>query len=270
MTCSTAGGNPSLRSGFERTYVRVSLSEGIARLVLDRPPLNVLNLEVLDELDGVLEELEHHPEVKLLVLSGAGPAFCAGADVADHLPERVGRMLRVFRSVVRRLLGSEFPTLAVVHGATLGAGCELMMACDLAIAADGAQIGQPEVRLGVFPPVAAALLPRLVGRQRALDLILTGRTVDAAEAHRMELVSEVIPAAALHAATEASIERLAGLSGPVLRLAKRAVLEAGSLPPLEGLQHAEEIYLNELMRLHDPLEGLNAFLEKRRPAWKEG
>lgn len=257
------------RPDLERTYVRYIRAGGVGELVLDRAPLNILHVPMLEELDAVLGSIEHDPSLKLLLLTGTGTAFCAGADVADHLPGAAERMLGLFRSVIRRLLAMECPTVAAVHGATLGAGCELMMACDLTIAAENARIGQPEIKLGVLPPVAAALLPRLVGRQRAMDLVLTGRTLTAHEAHAMGLVAEVSPTPTLRGAVDAYVERLAGYSGPVLRLAKKAVLEAGALPPVSALLRAEEIYLEQLMRLHDPEEGLRAFLEKRRPVWKE-
>jgi cyclohexa-1,5-dienecarbonyl-CoA hydratase len=270
MTTTAMGETAPASPVFERTYVQYTRSPGgIGRLTLDRPPLNVLHIGMLEELEAVLGEIEHDASVKVLVISGAGPAFCAGADVRDHLPERAACMLERFRAVVRRLLSMECPTLAAVHGAALGGGCELMLACDLVIAAENAQIGQPEVRLGVLPPIAAALLPRMVGRQRALDLVLTGRTLSATEALALGLVTRVVPTPLLNEAVEGELARLCASSGPVLRLAKRAVLEAGALPPLSGMLRAEEIYLDELMRLQDPLEGLDAFLAKRPPVWKE-
>ena len=258
-----------VRPALERTFVRMEREGPRARLVLDRPPLNVLHLPMLEALDAALAELGDDPAVKLLVLTGAGRAFCAGAEVGDHLPERVEGMLALFHRVVRRLLSLGFPTLAAVNGVALGGGCELLLACDLAVARADAKLGQPEIRLGVFPPVAAALLPGLVGRRRALELVLTGRTLDAAEAKAIGLVTEVAAPEAFDAVVEGVAERLLASSGPVLRLAKRAVLEAGALPADDGIARAEAIYLRELMRLDDPREGLAAFLEKREPAWKE-
>jgi cyclohexa-1,5-dienecarbonyl-CoA hydratase len=260
---------PAPPEGEEYAFLRLRREGAVAHLVLDRPPLNVLDLALLEELDRALAGLAADPGVKVMTLSGAGRGFCAGADVGDHLPGRVEEMLPLFRRVTERLLGLEFPTLAVVKSQVLGGGCELMLCCDMVLAADDALIGQPEIRLGVFPPVAAALLPGMVGRQRALEMVLTGRALTAAEAADWGLVSSVVARDELDGAAEEMARKLAGLSAPVLRLAKRAVLEAGQLPPREGLRHAEDLYLRELMLLEDPGEGLGAFLEKRPPRWKE-
>lgn len=241
---------------------------GAVRLVLDRPPLNVLHIPMLEELDRVLSDLSADPELKLLVLTGEGRAFCAGVDVADHTAERVEHMIAAFHGVVRRLLGLPCPVVAAVNGAALGGGCELVIACDLVIASDKARLGQPEIQLGVFPPVAAALLPRLIGLQGALDLILTGRVIGAAEAREIGLVGRVVPADGFDEAVQEYVDSLAGLSGPVLRLAKRTVVDGLAAPLTDAFDEAEERYLHELMDLQDPHEGLAAFMEKREPVWR--
>jgi cyclohexa-1,5-dienecarbonyl-CoA hydratase len=143
-----------------------------------------------------------------------------------------------------------------------------MLASDIVLAVEDATVGQPEVRLGVFPPVAAVLLPRLIGWQRALDLILSGRGVTAAEALRMGLVSQVFPREEFGARVDAYVDGLADLSGPVLRLSKATVRECLELPARKGLEIAEKRYLQTLMALEDPHEGLAAFVEKRKPVWK--
>lgn len=249
--------------------VRVREEDGVLRLVLDRPPVNVLDREAIGELDRALEEAAGREEVRVLCLTGAGQAFCAGVSVEDHLPGRVEETLSAFGDAVKRILGLPFPAVAAVNGAALGGGCELTAACDLVVARDGAKLGQPEIRLGVFPPVAAALLPRLVGRQRALDLILTGRTLDAEEALRAGLVQHLLPAASWEEELEGFLGRLSGLSRPVLRLARRATLEGAEGPVEEAIDRAERTYLDELMELADPREGLEAFLEDREPAWED-
>jgi cyclohexa-1,5-dienecarbonyl-CoA hydratase len=256
--------------GAEYRFLHLERTAGIVRLTLDRPPVNVLNLDLLAELEHALTRVSNERSSKILVLAGRGRAFCAGADVADHTADRVERMLELFHGVVRRLLALECPTLAVVHGATLGGGCELMLGCDVVLARADSMIGQPEIRLGVFPPVAAALLPDLVGRQRALELVLTGRTLDAAQAEAWGLVNAVYAAESFDTEVQRYVERLAALSGPVLRVAKRAVAGGVGRAPAEAIAHAERLYLQELMRLDDAAEGLQAFLEKRAPVWKEG
>jgi len=251
------------------TPARYTREGGIGRLVLDRPPVNVLNLGAMEALQSALAEAAADTGLTVLAVSGIGRAFSAGVDVADHTADRVGRMLALFHGAVRQLMALEAPVVALVHGAALGGGCELALACDMILARDDLKLGQPEIQLAVFPPVAAALLPRLIGRQRALDLILTGRTIGAAEALRLGLVSRVFSAAEFDAGTAAALAEMASRSGPALRLAKRAVLESEDLTFGPALQRAEDLYLNELMHLPDVHEGLAAFMEKRAPVWKE-
>lgn len=250
-------------------FLRVERDGGVRTLILDRPPLNVLHIGMLRELSEALAALAEDEDAKLLVLTGAGKAFCAGVDVADHTAERVHEMLDLFHAAIRRLLELEFPVVGAVNGAALGGGCELILGCDLVLARDGARLGQPEIRLGSLPPVAAVLLPRLVGRQRALDLVLTGRTIEAEEARDMGLVTRVLPADDFTTEVERYVDALASLSRPVLRLAKQAVLEGMVLPFEQALQRTEEIYLDQLLTLHDAHEGLAAFMEKRDPVWKD-
>ena len=248
-------------------FIHAPGDRDVARLILDRPPLNVLHIPMLREIDAALAGLGG--ETRLLVISGAGRAFCAGVDVGDHTADRVGEMMEVFHGVIERLLEAPFPVVAAVHGPALGGGCELVLACDLVVASADARLGQPEIRLGVFPPAAAALLPKLVGPRRALDLILTGRTVGADEALQLGIVTRVVPAEAFEAEVEATVSLLAGLSRPVLQLAKRVVVEGAGLALADAFEDAERRYLEDLMRLRDPHEGLAAFLEKRTPAWQD-
>ncbi len=248
--------------------VRVERRGGVAWLVMDRPPLNVLDIAMMRELGAALDALAGAPP-RVVVLTGAGRAFCAGVDVADHTESRVAEMLAAFHGVLGRLLHMGAPVVAAVNGAALGGGCELVQACDIVLARAGAKLGQPEIGLGVFPPAAAALLPRRIGVQAALDLVLTGRVVEAEEARALGLVARVLPADGFEAEVAAYAGKLAGLSAPVVRLAKRAVMDGLERPAAEALARAETLYLDELMRLGDAAEGLAAFLEKRAPVWKD-
>lgn len=250
-----------------RENVGLEQRDGVARIVLDRPPLNILDIATLQELESVLGELAGDDSLAVIVLTARGRAFCAGIDVADHMGDRVGPMLDTFHSVLERLLSIEAPVVAAVNGAALGGGCELLLACDLVLARDGAKLGQPEIRLGVFPPAAAAFLPLRVGMPHALDMILTGRTLTAAEAHAIGLVSRVIPGDDFDVAVDEFIADLASLSPPVLRIAKRAT-RLHATGPMERLEAAERMYSQDLMQLTDAHEGLTAFLEKRAPVWK--
>ncbi len=248
--------------------VRVRKDDGVARVVIDRPPLNVLDIPTMELLAEELQKLGAAPDVRVLVLTGEGKAFCAGVDVADHTAERVERMLEAFHRVVVAILEMSCPVVAAVNGHALGGGCELVAAADLAFARVGAKLGQPEVRLGVFPPAAAALLPRKIGRHAAMDLVLSGRTIDADEAARLRLVARAIPAERFEAEVDAYVRGVADLSAPVLKLAKRAVSMGAELPVPAALEVMDDLYANELMALDDAQEGLAAFMEKREPVWK--
>lgn len=241
----------------------------VARVTLDRPPVNVLNIAMLDELSDAVAEASSDLATKVLLLAGAGKAFCAGVDVQDHTADRVAAMIEALARAIAALRSSPVPVVAAVHGATLGGGWELALSCDIVLARDDVKLGQPEIRLGVFPPVAAALLPRLVGRQRALDLLLTGRTVHADEALRLGLVARVLPEDRFDDAVAGYASSLAAHSRPVLALTKRAVVENLERPLDDALESADRLYLTELMVLHDPHEGLAAFMEKRDPVWKD-
>lgn len=249
-------------------FVRLEQDGAVRTLILDRPPLNVLHIPMLRELGQALRMVADDDGAGLLVLTGAGKAFCAGVDVSDHTADRVHEMLELFHSTIRAILALDIPVVGALNGATLGGGCELALACDLVVAREGAKLGQPEIRLGSLPPVAAVLLPRLIGRQRALDLVLTGRVIEAEEARGMGLVSRVLPADGFAEGVREYVADLGSLSRPVLRLAKRAVLEGLALPFDQALQRTEEVYLDQLVNLHDAHEGLAAFLEKRDPVWK--
>lgn len=248
--------------------IRLERDGPVAKLVLARPPVNVLNLSMMEEMDRALRTVEQDASVGVLVITGEGRAFCAGVDVADHTEDRVEEMLRLFHGVLLRMMALECPVIAAVNGAALGGGCELVMAADIVLARAGAKLAQPEVQLGVFPPIAAVLLPRLIGRQGAMDLILSGRTITAEEAQRIGLVNVVIPPDDFAEGVAAYVDGLAGLSRPVLRLTKAAIRDGLPLPVNRAIEHAEQLYLDDLMSLEDPHEGLAAFMEKRAPAWK--
>lgn len=249
--------------------IRVERREGAAWITLAKPPLNVLDIALLKELCGALEEVAADPGVKVVVLAGEGRAFSAGADIKDHLPESYQEMVALFHRATQLLLEMPPPTLVLAQGHVLGGGCELVLACDMAIAAEGARFGQPEIKAGVFPPIAALLLPRVVGRRKALELLLTGDAVDAQEALRLGLVNRVVPADKLEEAGQEIAGKLTALSGAVVRITKRAHYRSLEEEPLATLTALEEIYSRELMATEDAKEGLRAFLEKRTPVWRE-
>ncbi len=231
--------------------------------------MNILNVESLLELTLALERARNDASVMVVLITGAGDrAFSAGVDVKDHFPEKVNSTLSVFNKVFYMLESLDKPTIAVVNGVAFGGGCELAMGCDMIIASEKAQFGQPEIKVGAIPPVAVALLPKLVGRKKAFELVLTGDVVTAAEAKQIGLVNKVVPAEKLEEATKELVAKLKESSPVVLRLTRMAFRESLDLNFKDGLDKVTDVYLNLLMRTEDSVEGLKAFLEKRKPQWK--
>jgi cyclohexa-1,5-dienecarbonyl-CoA hydratase len=247
--------------------VKLEIQKNIARITLDRPPLNILDIAMMRALDAALDRAL--PVCDFVVFNGAGSkAFSAGAEVADHVPERVGEMLSAFHAVFRRLATASCLTVAAVNGHCLGGGMELATFCDFVLSTETAKFGQPEIKLGCFPPIAMITLPQLIGVRAATDLILTGRTISAGEAKDLGLVTRIVPEGQLAAAVEGLLADLSGLSTEVLRLTQRTLrrLHAGTFH--RQLEEVEKIYLADLMTTKDSEEGLRAFLEKRAPAWQ--
>ncbi len=248
------------------TLLHLVTHEGVARITLDRPPLNILNIELLEQLNQVLDDLPPPPATRFILFSGGGSkAFSAGADIADHVPEKVERMLSSFHRVFRTLWNSDWVTIAAIHGHCLGGGMELATMCDFAIATTQARFAQPEINLACFPPVAAVILPALIGLRRAQELILTGRSLSADEALQMGLINQVVPPEELSQAVSELLGNLTPLSPSVLGLTRRAVLQASGLDFEKALAGVEALYLQKLMKTHDANEGIQARLQKRQP-----
>jgi len=240
----------------------------VASIVLNRPPLNIINIELLDELNAAWSEVEDL-KAQVAVISGAGDrAFCAGVDVADHAPDKIEAVLEKFHRTILRIRRSDCVSIAAIHGHTLGGGAELAMMCDLIVAADDTQIGQPEIALGCYPPVAVAYLPGAVGFHKATEMVLLGEPVTASEAERLGIISKVVPRASLNQAVDSYVEKLLSKSSAVLALTKRALREGAGHHFEKALDRAQDLYLRDLIRTEDMVEGMNAFLEKRPPSWK--
>jgi cyclohexa-1,5-dienecarbonyl-CoA hydratase len=256
-------------------HILFEVSDGVARLTLNKPPLNVLDIAMMREINAALEGLgddaAHGPSVKVLVFEAAegSKAFSAGVDVSDHTADKVEEMIEVFHRIFRQLDALEIPTVAVVGGAALGGGCELVLFCDMIIASEKASFGQPEIQVGVIPPIAVVALPGIVGPKKAFEMVLIGDRIRAAEAERVGLVNKVVPPEELRAAADEFVGKLAKLSGAVLRLTKRAVRVGSDGSFADGLTTVEELYLGLLMETEDAHEGLAAFMEKRAPVWKD-
>ena len=253
----------------ESKLMRISLEieDGVARMNLRNPPLNVIDIPMMEELTQVLAQIESAPQVMAVVLSGEGKAFSAGVDIAAHAPEKVEQMLAKFHAVIRALIAIGKVTVAAVHGLCLGGGAELAAVCDLVYSSDDAEWGFPEIRLGCFPPVACTALAALVGQKKAAELILTGRSVSGSEAAEIGLATRSVPRNQLSSAVQACIGQLLGLSPAALSLAKKASYAWDSVHFDKGLARAEKVYFEELMKSEDAHEGIRAFLEKRPPKW---
>ena len=250
-------------------FVRYLEDYDVARLILARPPLNIMTIAMMREMGAALERAAQRPNLKALVISGEGKTFSAGVAIEDHVGDGVKEMLETFHELFRRLRALECLTVAAVRGAALGGGAELATFCDLVIAADDATFGQPEIKVGVFAPIAALHYPRRIGVSRTLALLLSGDVIPAAEAERIGLVDVVVPADQLADAVETRLAKVRSRSAIVLRLAKRAVVEAHEATFDVALAGLEDLYRYELMATEDAAEGLRAFMEKRRPIWTD-
>ena len=248
-------------------HIQTELKEGVAYLTLNRAPLNWLNIEMMDEFNTYLESLMKEKTLKLLVIQAKGKAFSVGVEVADHLGDLAPKMIGTFHKMFRLMDALKVPSIAVVNGAALGGGCELALYCDMVLATERAKFGQPEIQVGVLPPIAALILPRIMGRKKAMELILAGDTISAQEALSLGLINKIVPEASLNQEAEAFIGKFTRLSGIMLKLTKEAALAGLNDDMDEGLQAIETVYLDKVMKTHDAIEGLKAFLEKRKPTW---
>jgi cyclohexa-1,5-dienecarbonyl-CoA hydratase len=243
-------------------------NDGVARLTLNRPPLNVLNIAMMKEINQALESIQNDTSLKVLVITGTGKAFSGGVDVGDHIGDKVNEMIEVFHRMFRLLNALPQPTLAVLNGAALGGGCELAVFCDMVISVETAKIGQPEIQVGVFAPIASIVFPKLLSMKKALELQLTGDTIDAQEAVRIGLINQAVPADKLEEAANTMIQKLSGLSSTVLSYTKKSTYLGLESDFEDVLKKVEHVYLKELMVTKDAEEGIQAFLEKRKPVWQ--
>ena len=241
--------------------------EGVGKITINKPPLNILDIETIEEMSQALAELRTDDEVKVVVITAAGSkAFSAGVAVGDHLGEKLPRMVEVFNRLFISLVEVDKPTIAVVNGVALGGGCEVVLGCDMAIASEKAQLGQPEIKLGVYPPPASVLLPRLVGRRKAFELILSGDSISAKEAERIGLINKAVPEEEFEQAADEFIRRFTANSGLTLTQTRRALyrnldLEFGKAMEVTGVDSTL------VMSGENSVEGLKAFMEKRKPIW---
>jgi len=249
-------------------YLKVKKSDGIARITFDRPKHNVLNIDMMVEFTTELDMLQTDPSLKCIVILGEGRSWCAGVEVADHKPEMAPDMIAAFNGIFESIEKIDVPVIAGVHGACLGGGMEVAIACDIVVAAKSATFGQPEIKLGFFPPYAAVRLPQLVGPARAIEVCTTGKRYSAEEVQQMGLVAYVTEDDHFTETVDQIISEIRTSSPLIIRLNKRAVKKHLGLSFAEALDGASDLFLNELMKTEDTQEGIRSFEEKRRPEWK--
>ena len=251
-------------------HIGFAIEDRVGRIKFARPPLNVFDIAMMREIAAALEACAREREMVAVVFEAAEGvrAFSAGVSVEEHAAETIYQMLESFHDIFRALEVMAKPAVAVVDGAALGGGCELVAACDVVIASERARFGQPEIKLGVFPPVAAILLPRVIGEKRARELVLTGELFDAPEALRLGLASYGVNSAQLEAKLQEVLGRFRELSAPALEATRRALDVGRGWSFEETLKRVESLYLNELMKTEDAAEGVRAFMEKRKPVWR--
>jgi cyclohexa-1,5-dienecarbonyl-CoA hydratase len=253
----------------ESNLVRLhrAIDAPLAKVVLHHPPLNVIDVPMMEELSVVLAEIESRPDISVVVLSGEGKSFSAGVDVAEHTPDKVEEMLRKFHAVIRALVASRKVTIAAVHGHCLGGGAELAMVCDMVYTSESAQWGFPEIKLACYPPVACTALAALIGQKRAAELILTGRTIGGREAAEIGLANRCVADHELPHLIDRTLQELLKLSPAALAITKKAFYAWDAMHFDKGLARAERVYLEELMKTSDTREGVQAFIAKREPKW---
>jgi cyclohexa-1,5-dienecarbonyl-CoA hydratase len=249
-------------------FIKAESSGGVARIALARPKHNVLNIEMMEELISGLENLKADRELKCVVITGEGPSWCAGVEVADHKPAQVDAMIAPFNRMLELIEGQEVPTIAQVHGACLGGGMEAAIACDIVVAGKSAVFGQPEIKLGFFPPYAAIRLPHLVGPGKAIEICTTGKRYSAEDAKGMGFITACVEDGRLPETVDGLIKEIQYSSPLIIRLNKQAVKQHVGLSFSAALKGVSDLFLNTLMKTADTLEGIASFEEKRKPVWK--
>jgi cyclohexa-1,5-dienecarbonyl-CoA hydratase len=250
------------------TRLSLAVEPPVARVTLDNPPLNVIDIPMMEELSVALAEIDSRTDVSTIVFGAKGKAFSAGVDVAAHTPEKINTMLEKFHGVIKALVATRKVTIAAVHGACLGGGAELAVVCDIVFTSRDASWGFPEIKLGCYPPVACTALAALIGQKKATELILTGRTISGDEAVAIGLANKSAVADEVPALVGETLEYLKCLSPVALSVTKKAIYAWDSMHFDKGLARAEKVYLEELMNTEDAAEGIRAFIEKREPRWR--
>ncbi|MFC1628060.1 enoyl-CoA hydratase/isomerase family protein [Gemmatimonadota bacterium] len=248
--------------------VLYEVREDIACITLNSPPLNILTGAMMDEISTLLEQIAGDSSLKAVMLTANGKAFSGGADIGEHHPDQAPGMITSFTRLFSLFGMLELPVVMAVNGAALGGGFELALMADILIATPEASFGQPEIRLGFFPPLAVVRLQELVGQARTIEITATGRIYTAAEMKEIGIVTRIVPGDELEDTLEAVLKDFRRASPLVMRMNIRTIRKLSNVPFDEALQEASRIFLEELMVTEEPVEGIASFAEKRRPEWK--
>lgn len=243
------------------------VTDRVAYLTLKRPPINILNIQMMVEISNALLSIREEKDLHALVIRAEGKAFSAGASVEDHMGDKAEPMLHAFHKMFHLLIEIPCPTIAVVEGAALGGGCELATFCDIVYATEKAKFRQPEINLGLFPPVSVVAFPWITGLNRTMELLLTGETIDVQKAYEWGFVNRVVPSRELEEVLSELLQKLKSKSALALSLTRKAIREALSVQFTGAIGKVEQVYFRDLIPSKDAQEGLSSFIEKREPVW---
>jgi len=246
----------------------VEKADNIGKIIFNNGSLNILTIRMMEQINEALEGFLEDESLKAVLFDHNGKAFSAGVDISDHMGEKAYKMIKEFHGIFRKLNKLKCPTIASIKGAALGGGCEIAIFCDIVLTSDKAKFGQPEIKVGVFPPIAVLVFPQIIGNKKAFELIMLGETIDAIEAQRLGISNHIFPIESYEQEFAKFIESLNGISTIILQYTKKAFNKALGIDFDAKLDEIEEFYLKELMSTHDANEGLKAFLEKRPPDWQ--
>ncbi len=250
-------------------HIEPEINGAVATLALNRPPLNIMHIEMLEEMNSALLDLRDHPDLKVLVMRGHGDAFSGGVDPEDYTSEKLSRAVQVFHRVFETMRLLDIIAVGAVDGIAFGGGFELALMCNLIVASESARFGLPEVKYASIPPLACVVLPRAGPRRKAMEWILTGEEIPVQDLERFGLLNRVFPDSEFEEGLEEFVAKLTSKSGPVLNLAKQTQIESYYAGYEEALFKAENVFLGKLTALEDYQEGVNSLLEKREPKWTE-
>jgi len=250
-------------------FIRFDHKQFRADLVFNRPAKNKLNFEMLEELVDALGQVREDETLKVLTIRGASGTFCGGLEREERTAERVGLTMPLFMRMFDYLNDIHGITIAAIQGEAVDGGFELAAFCDVNFATESAVFQHPEITFGHYPPIAAAILPRLVGRNRAVDWILSGDKISSREAYRAGLVTRMVREGELMDEVNRYANKIIKYSAPAIVWAKRSIDASLYSPAMEAMRSSESTYMVELMKNFDPHEGLKAVIEGREPKWRD-